>query len=147
MAAAWTCACASRLVLKALEPPARPLAGERFRRGTIQATLTLETSDGTRGLRIDAVALGQRGQDRKGNRRRNRTGAGPHRRASGAQGRDRAGRHAARLIRRRRGARDAAILESLAHAFDALARARANEGAKLANVLTNLLDEIERLGQ
>ncbi|HEY7946005.1 MAG TPA: DUF1732 domain-containing protein, partial [Casimicrobiaceae bacterium] len=44
-----------------------------------------------------------------------------------------------------RGLRDAAILETLATAFDALARARAAEGHKLLTVLTAQIDEIARL--
>src|SRR5271165_4705642 len=40
-----------------VEPAARVLAGERFRRGNLQATLTLEPQEGARGLRIDPVAL------------------------------------------------------------------------------------------
>jgi uncharacterized protein (TIGR00255 family) len=44
-----------------------------------------------------------------------------------------------------RAKRDAAILETLASAFDALARARKTEGAKLASVLGAHMNEIERL--
>jgi uncharacterized protein (TIGR00255 family) len=44
-----------------------------------------------------------------------------------------------------RGARDAAILESLAYAFDALAKARATEGAKLAHVMSGQVKEIANL--
>ncbi|MBV9904029.1 MAG: DUF1732 domain-containing protein, partial [Alphaproteobacteria bacterium] len=44
-----------------------------------------------------------------------------------------------------RGARDAAILETLATAFDALNRARAVEGNKLLALLTAQMDEIEKL--
>jgi uncharacterized protein YicC (UPF0701 family) len=46
---------------------------------------------------------------------------------------------------RARADRDAAILGSLAAAFDALIRARGNEGAKLASVMGGLVDEIDRL--
>ena len=42
-------------------------------------------------------------------------------------------------------ARDAALLESLADAFDRLAAARAAEGAKLEGLLLNRIAEIERL--
>jgi uncharacterized protein (TIGR00255 family) len=41
--------------------------------------------------------------------------------------------------------RDAAVLESLAMALDALARERLNEGAKLETLLSGQLDEIEAL--
>jgi uncharacterized protein (TIGR00255 family) len=44
-----------------------------------------------------------------------------------------------------RATRDASILESLAAAFDALSRARKNEGAKLASLLTAQIGDIERL--
>src|SRR5437868_7552462 len=40
-----------------LEQPARMLAAERFRRGNFQIALTVETDAGTRGLRVDPVAL------------------------------------------------------------------------------------------
>jgi len=40
-----------------LEPPARLLAAERFRRGSFQITLTVENQEGPRGLRVDPVAL------------------------------------------------------------------------------------------
>src|SRR6185503_17427150 len=40
-----------------LEQPARMLAAERFRRGNFQISLTVETDSGTRGLKVDPVAL------------------------------------------------------------------------------------------
>ena len=49
------------------------------------------------------------------------------------------------LTAREHAGRDAAILESLMTAFDALARARASEGAKLAAVLEGQIAEIARL--
>jgi uncharacterized protein (TIGR00255 family) len=44
-----------------------------------------------------------------------------------------------------RAARDAALLESIAVAFDALRRARRNEGAKLSEVLSAQMTEIDTL--
>jgi uncharacterized protein (TIGR00255 family) len=44
-----------------------------------------------------------------------------------------------------RGHRDAAILESLATAFDRLAKERCSEGAKLAALLSAQIGEVERL--
>ena len=44
-----------------------------------------------------------------------------------------------------RGLRDAAILESLATAFDRLAKERCSEGAKLAALLNAQIGEVERL--
>jgi uncharacterized protein (TIGR00255 family) len=129
---------------ESVEAASRPLAGARFKRGTIQATLTLETSDGTRGLRIDAVALGAAVKIAK--EIAAETGLPPARidgllALKGVIVQE----DTLSLSAPERGARDAAILESLAQAFDALARARANEGNKLANVLTNLLGEISDL--
>src|ERR1700755_2113905 len=40
-----------------IEPAARVLANERFRRGSIQVALTYEEADTTGGLRVDPVAL------------------------------------------------------------------------------------------
>src|SRR5471032_842831 len=40
-----------------LEAPARRLAGERFRRGSFQVSLTVETQEAARGLTVDAAAL------------------------------------------------------------------------------------------
>src|ERR1700722_15012066 len=42
---------------ESVEPAARKLAGDRFRRGNVQATLTLEPQENVRGLKIDPVAL------------------------------------------------------------------------------------------
>jgi uncharacterized protein (TIGR00255 family) len=49
------------------------------------------------------------------------------------------------LDEKARALRDAAILESLAAAFDKLAKARGGEGAKLAALLESQIGEIERL--
>src|SRR5436305_14148184 len=45
--------------MEGIEAAARILAGERFRRGNIQATLTIEQQNGSRGLRVDPAALAQ----------------------------------------------------------------------------------------
>jgi len=42
---------------EAIDPVARTLVGERFRRGSIQMQLTFEPGDASRGLKIDAAAL------------------------------------------------------------------------------------------
>ena len=41
----------------ALEAPVRRLAGERFLRGALQLSLSIETLEGVRGLAVDAAAL------------------------------------------------------------------------------------------
>ena len=40
-----------------LEPPARRLASERFLRGALQISLTVEPAESARGLTVDAAAL------------------------------------------------------------------------------------------
>jgi uncharacterized protein (TIGR00255 family) len=130
--------------MEGMEAAARVLTGERFRRGNVQATLTMEAQDGARGLRIDPVALAaavklatQIAAD---------TGLAPARvdgilALKGVIVQEEVLAPDAPI----RGARDAAILESLSLVLDSLVRARANEGAKLAEVLSRTADEIGRL--
>jgi uncharacterized protein (TIGR00255 family) len=127
-----------------IEPAARMLASERFKRGSLQISLTLEGPEGARGLRIDAVALASAVRIAK--EIATETGLPPARidgllalkgvivQDEGALG-----------DATERAKRDAAILETLASAFDSLARARKTEGAKLASVLSAHMNEIERL--
>jgi uncharacterized protein (TIGR00255 family) len=127
-----------------IEPAARMLANERFRRGSIQAALTYEEPEGARGLRVDAVALAS--AVRIAREIAAETGLPPARidgllalkgvivQEDGGLG-DTA----------ERAKRDAGILETLASAFDALARARKTEGAKLATVLESQIADIARL--
>jgi uncharacterized protein (TIGR00255 family) len=129
---------------ESVEPAARVLAGERFRRGNVQATLTLEPQEGARGLRIDPAALSA--AVRIAREVASETGLAPARvdgilALKGVIVQD----EAIVLDAAQRGARDAAILESLAYAFDALARARATEGAKLAHVLQGQVRDIANL--
>ncbi|HEY3778921.1 MAG TPA: YicC/YloC family endoribonuclease [Rhizomicrobium sp.] len=127
-----------------LEPAARMLAADRFRRGNIQATLALESQDSSRGLRIDTTALAQ--AVRLATEISAETGLAPARvdgilalKGVLVQEENLAAEAPARAVR------DAALLESLSLAFDALARARATEGAKLEQVLARTADEIVRL--
>ncbi len=127
-----------------VEAAARMLAGERFRRGNIQATLSLEPQDGARGLRVDPAALSA--AVRIAREVAAETGMAPARvdgllALKGVIVQD----DAIVLDTAQRAARDAAILESLAYAFDALARARATEGAKLAQVFNAHVRDIENL--
>jgi uncharacterized protein (TIGR00255 family) len=127
-----------------LEPAARMLATERFRRGNVQATLTFEPQEGGRGLRIDPEALSA--AVRLAKQIAEETGLPPARvdgllALRGVIVQD----EIAALDSPARAARDAAILESLASAFDALKRARRNEGNKLAAALRQMIGEIDRL--
>jgi uncharacterized protein (TIGR00255 family) len=130
--------------LDGVEPAGRTLAAERFRRGNIQATLTLEPQEGVKGLKIDPAALAAAVKIAK--EIAIETGLAPAR-VDGLLGlkgvivQD----DVVPLEPRARAARDAALLESLALALDALAKARANEGAKLGAVMNDLVAEIGRL--
>jgi len=125
-----------------VEPAARALATERFKRGSIQASLTLDTEAGVRGLRIDAVALAAAVKIAK--EIAAETGLPPAR-VDGLLGLKGVivQEDTLPLDARERGMRDAAVLETLAAVFDALSAARATEGAKLGKLLGNLIDEIE----
>ena len=127
-----------------IEAAARVLANGRFKRGNVQASLTFEAASSTRGLRIDAAALASAVKIAK--EVAAETGLSP---ASidgllalkGVIVQD----EPLETDSREHAGRDAAILESLAAAFDALARARAGEVAKLAALLDAQIAEIARL--
>ncbi len=129
---------------ESIEAAARMLANERFRRGNLQATLTLEPQEGGRGLKIDAVALAA--AVKIAQEIAAETDLQPAR-VDGllalkgvivqdeAQAPDPA----------ERADREAAIVESLAAALDSLRRARRSEGTKLSSVLGMILGDVERL--
>jgi len=127
-----------------LEAPARRLAAERFLRGAFQISLTVETDAASRGLAIDAVALASAVKIAR--EVAAETGLAPARvdgllALKGVIVAD----EGVSLDEPGRAARDAAILESLAAAFDKLAKARLAEGAKLAALLSAQVDEVEKL--
>lgn len=127
-----------------LEPAIRTLAVERFRRGAVQASLALEQQESSRGFRIDPAALA--GAVKVARQIAAETGLAPAR-VDGLLGlkgvivQD----EAELLGDAERLARDARLIETLSDAFDRLAAARRNEGAKLAAIIHKLLDEIETL--
>ncbi len=128
----------------AIEPMARTLANERFRRGSLQASLTVETPESARGLRIDAAALASAVRIAK--EVAAETGLAPAHidgllALKGVIVQD----EALALDAPARAQRDAGIVETLATAFDALIRARGTEGGKLSAVLTAQIAEIEKL--
>ena len=132
--------------LDGIEAPARKLASARFQRGSLQVSLNFELQDGAKGLTIDAAALA--GAVKLAKEIAAETGLQPAR-VDGIL--------ALKGVivaedntpsdPMSRALRDAAILESLAMAFDVLAKERLNEGAKLAALLSAQLDEIARLTQ
>jgi uncharacterized protein (TIGR00255 family) len=132
------------LGFEGLEVGARTLAGERFKRGSLQVVLTASTEEGARGFRIDAAALADAVRIAK--RVAEETGLPPARVDGilGLKGVVVQEENAA-LDDEARMARDAALLETLADAFDLLRSARAAEGAKLEAILLVQIGEIERL--
>jgi len=128
-----------------LEAPARRLAAERFLRGAFQISLTVEEQEAARGLRVDAAALAS--AVRIAREVAVETGMAPAR-VDGLlalKGVIVADEGAAALDPVVRAHRDAAILESLAAAFDRLVKERRGEGAKLAALMTAQMDEIAKL--
>ncbi len=123
-----------------LEPSARTLAAERFKRGSMQAVLTVEAEEGRRGFRVDPAALADAVRIAK--RVAQETGLPPARVDGLLALKGVVVQDEQTLDDDARMARDAALLESLADAFDALAKARAAEGAKLNTVLRSQIDEI-----
>jgi uncharacterized protein (TIGR00255 family) len=127
-----------------LEPPARLLAAERFRRGSLQVTLTVESQEAARGLKIDPAALAS--AVKLAREVAAETGLAPARidgllALKGVIVQEDNGV----LDPLARADRDAAILKSLADTFDALAKARSGEGTRLAALLGGQIDEIARL--
>ncbi len=126
-----------------LESGARTLASERFKRGSFQVVLTAAADEAGRGFRVDPVALAE--AVRLAKRVADETGLAPARvdgllALKGVVVQE----ENASLDDEARMARDAAMLESLANAYDLLGRARSNEGAKLEAVLLKQIGEIER---
>lgn len=127
-----------------LETAARALAAGRFKRGNLQMSLNFEKTSASQGLHLDTEALAAAikiAQEVAGE-----TGLAPAR-VDGLLALKGVIVQEEELVLgpEEKAARDAALLESLATAFDALAKARAGEGAKLAAVLGAQMDEIARL--
>ena len=129
-----------------LEQPVRMLAAERFRRGNLQIGLTVDSMEAARGLRVDAVALAS--AVKLAREIATDTGLAPARvdgllALKGVLVQE----DPVALDPVARAHRDAEILKSLALAFDSLSRARAIEGAKLAQLLQAQVNEIARLAE
>ncbi|HYM18849.1 MAG TPA: YicC/YloC family endoribonuclease [Micropepsaceae bacterium] len=127
-----------------LESGARTLAAERFKRGSLQAVLSVATEDEPGGFRVDAAALADAVKIAR--RVAEETGLPPARvdgllALKGVVVQE----ETAALDDEARMRRDAAMLESLAGAFDLLTRARASEGAKLEAVINKQIEEVESL--
>src|SRR6201996_9096543 len=103
-----------------LEQPARLLAAERFKRGSFQISLTVETQESARGLKVDPVALAS--AVRLAREVAAETGLAPARIDGLLALKGVIVQEDAIVDPVTRGHRDAAILKSLATAFDALAK-------------------------
>ena len=128
-----------------LESAARILAAERFARGNISASLTL-TSDPVRGaIKINADILSQvisALEMLKG-----KVAAAPPTLDGILALRGVLEVQTAEFSEVELAARDAAVLGSLANAFDALGVARREEGSRLHSVLAQQIDRMEQLVQ
>jgi uncharacterized protein (TIGR00255 family) len=129
-----------------IEPAVRMLAAERFRRGNLQATLNFVPQEGSRNFRVDREALSA--AVRLAKEIADQTGLPPARvdgllALKGIIVQD----DLAPVDAAERASRDAALLESLATAFDALRRSRRTEGVKLTNLLHGMVEEIGRLAK
>lgn len=127
-----------------IEPAARALAGERFKRGSLQAQLTFESGENARGLKIDPAALAA--AVRIAREVASETGLAPARvdgllALKGVIVQE----EALPIEAPERALRDAAIIETLATALDALARARVAEGNKLHAILVAQMSQIDQL--
>ena len=127
-----------------LEQPVRMLAAERFRRGNFQIGLTVDMLEAARGLKVDAIALAS--AVKLAREIATDTGLAPARvdgllALKGVLVQE----DPVALDPVARAHRDAEILKSLALVFDSLSRARAIEGAKLAQLLQAQVNEIARL--
>ena len=126
-----------------LDGPARILAGERFARGNISATLTL-TNDPARGaIKINPEVLGQvivALEALKG-----KVTAAPPTLDGILALRGVLESQTAELSQADLAARDAAVLGSLAAALDALSAARHEEGARLHAILVHQIERMEQL--
>ncbi len=127
-----------------IEQAARTLAGDRFKRGSLQTVLTYESADGARGLKVDPAALAA--AVRIAQEVASETGLAPARldgllALKGVIVQDEVLAEDAPA----RALREAAVLETLATALDALARARKAEGQKLLAVLSAQMNDIEKL--
>lgn len=126
-----------------LEPRARAVVGERFRRGTINATLTLTRTEGRAPVRINHETLDQ--ILALVDELHRRVEAAPPR-IDGLLGlRGVLEQVEEQESEEQRARLDEMIVASFAEALDRLAQARADEGARLAGVIDGHLDEIARL--
>jgi uncharacterized protein (TIGR00255 family) len=127
-----------------VELAARALVARHFKRGSLQATLNIESGDNARALRVDREALAAAIAVAKSVAAE--SGLPPARvdgilALKGVLVQDDGLPQDADA----RAERDDAVLKSLGAAFDALQKARTTEGAKLATVFETLTGEIEAL--
>ncbi len=128
---------------EALERPARMLANERFTRGGITASLTLDADPARGAIRVNKDALQQVLAALKS--LEGSIAAEPPRLDGILALRGVIEAQAPELSEAELAARDAAVLGTLAQAFDALADARREEGTRLDAVLRHHTEKMESL--
>ena len=129
----------------ALEPPARAMAAQRFKRGSLQASLSLSReASSTASVRVDTalietlLAAGEPLVRSKRVRRPSWDGLLVVRGVLASE-------EGVELDEAARTALEAALLSGFSHALDKLAEARASEGRMLRTVLADLADRMDAL--
>jgi uncharacterized protein (TIGR00255 family) len=129
--------------MERLDPRVRSALGERFRRGSVNATLTVARAAGTAPVRINQEVLDQvvaLAADLQ-----SRVEAAPPRIDGLLALRGVLEQVEQEESEEERAALDEAMVASFVAALDRLAETRAEEGARLAGVIAGQLDEIARL--
>jgi uncharacterized protein (TIGR00255 family) len=129
--------------LEGVETAARAMAGERFKRGNVSLSLNLTQTQSPPKITVNIDVLAQIAAAVQTLRTQMDVGpptAGDLLGLRGVLESQDVTVSEAELT-----ARDAAVLNSLATALDALAKARADEGRRLKTVLVNQISQIERL--
>jgi uncharacterized protein (TIGR00255 family) len=128
---------------ESLEAPARIVANERFKRGSLTLNLTVSAQGRTPRIKVNTDVLAQ--VVKAIHAIRFETDAAPPTADGILAIRGVLETEEVAPTEQEMSARDASVLTSLSTALDALARARAEEGRRLALVLTAQIDEIGKL--
>jgi uncharacterized protein (TIGR00255 family) len=128
---------------ESVEPAARALAMERFKRGSLSLSLNMQQKSSAPKISVNMDVLAQVAAAVQAVRAQTDAGpptAGELLALRGVLEADETAPTETELT-----ARDAAVLNSLSTALDAMGKARAEEGRRLAAVLNGQVSEIERL--
>lgn len=129
--------------LESVEPAARALAQERFKRGSLSLSLNMAQKSAAPKISVNLDVLAQVAAAVQAVRAQTDAGLPTAGELLALRGVLEAEETAPTEIELT--ARDAAVLNSLATALDAMARARGDEGRRLLTVLNAQIDEVEAL--